>query len=65
MLKTWTGWRARTRLAAAGVTFGALVAAAPAVSASTLDGQAAPGASGPVASTANGAVRGLASGGGR
>jgi para-nitrobenzyl esterase len=62
MLKTWTGWRARTRLAAAGVTFGALVAAAPAVSASTLDGQAAAGASGPVASTANGAVRGLASG---
>jgi len=62
MVKTWTGWRARTRLAAAGVTFGALVAAAPAVSASTLDGQAAAGASGPVASTANGAVRGLASG---
>ncbi len=41
MFKTWTGWRARTRLAVAGVTLGALVAAAPAVSASTLGGQAA------------------------
>src|SRR5271170_4381354 len=55
-------WRACTRLAAAGLTLGALVAAAPAVSASTLGGQAPSGASGPVAGTANGAVRGLASG---
>jgi para-nitrobenzyl esterase len=51
-----------TRLAAAGITLGALVAAAPAVSAGTLGGQAAAGAGGPVAATANGAVRGLASG---
>ena len=58
MFNTRTGWRARTRLAAAGVTLGALVAAAPAVSASTSSGQAA--ASGPVVDTANGAVRGLA-----
>src|SRR5579862_1827031 len=50
----WTGWRVGTRLAVAGLTLGALVAAAPAVSAST---------SGPVTGTANGAVRGLASGG--
>jgi para-nitrobenzyl esterase len=62
MFKTWTGWRARTGLAVAGVTLGALVAAAPAVSASTLGGQAAASASGPVVGTANGAVRGLASG---
>jgi para-nitrobenzyl esterase len=62
MLKAWTGWPARTRLAAAGVTFGALVAAAPAVSASTLGGQAAVGASGPVRGTSNGPVRGLANG---
>src|SRR5882672_11499276 len=54
MFRTWTGWRARTPLAVAGVTLGALVAAAPAVSASTLDG--------PVVGTANGAVRGLANG---
>jgi para-nitrobenzyl esterase len=59
---TWTGWRACTRLAVAGVTLGGLVAVAPAVGASTLGGQAAAGASGPVAGTANGAVRGLASG---
>ena len=62
MFRTWTGWRARTRLAVAGVTLGALAAAAPAVSASTRDGQAAGSASGPVAGTANGAVRGLANG---
>jgi para-nitrobenzyl esterase len=63
MFKTWTGWRARTGLAVAGVTLGALVAAAPAVSASTLGGQAAVSASGPpVVSTADGAVRGLANG---
>src|SRR5580704_2472927 len=60
MFNTWTGWRARTRLAAAGVILGALAAAAPAVSASTLGGQV--GASGPVVDTANGAVRGLANG---
>jgi para-nitrobenzyl esterase len=57
MFKTWTGWRARTRLAAAGITLGALVSAAPAVSASTLGGQ--PATRGPVVHTANGAVRGL------
>src|SRR3984957_12652116 len=62
MSKTWPGWRVRTRLAVAGVTLGALVAAAPAVSASTRGGQPAAGASGPVVGTANGAVRGLANG---
>jgi len=66
MLRTRAGWRARTRLAVAGATLGALVAAAPAVSASTSGGQAAAGgraaADGPVADTANGAVRGLADG---
>src|SRR5215831_13750900 len=62
MLSTWIGWRAQTRLAAAGVTLGALVAAAPAVSASTLGGQAAASAGGPVVGTANGPVRGLANG---
>src|SRR5216683_4308472 len=62
MFKTWTGWRARTLLAVAGVTLGALVAAAPAVSASTLGGQPAASASGPSVGTANGAVRGLANG---
>jgi para-nitrobenzyl esterase len=51
MFMTWSGRRAATRLAVAGVTVGALAAAAPAVSAAT---------SGPIASTANGAVRGLA-----
>src|SRR5215467_10036155 len=60
MSMTWAGRRARTRLAVAGVTLGALVAAAPAVSASILGGQAA--ASGPVTGTANGPVRGLANG---
>ncbi len=60
MSRTWTGWRVRTPLAVAGVTLGALVAAAPTVSASTLGGQAAAGA--PVVDTANGAVRGLANG---
>ncbi len=54
MFTTWAGWSARTRLAVAGATLGALVAAAPAVSASA--------ASGPVAGTANGAVRGVANG---
>src|SRR3984957_8795243 len=62
MSMTWTGWRACTRLAVAGVTLGGLVAVAPAVGASTLGGQGGGGASGPVAGTANGAVRGLASG---
>jgi para-nitrobenzyl esterase len=60
MSVTWAGWRVRTSLAVAGVTLGSLVLAAPAVSASTLGGRAA--ASGPVADTANGAVRGLADG---
>src|SRR5579863_365686 len=50
MSRTWTG----ARLAVAGLTLGALVAAAPAVSASA--------ASGPVAGTANGAVQGVANG---
>jgi para-nitrobenzyl esterase len=59
MLKTWTGWRVGTRLVVAGVTLGALIAAAPAVSAST-NGQPAQGS--PVAGTANGAVRGTSSG---
>src|SRR5215471_8072331 len=59
---TRIGWRAQTRLAAAGVTLGALVAAAPAVSASTLGGQTAARASGPVVGTTNGPVRGLANG---
>src|SRR5882757_5734676 len=62
MYMTWSEWRARTRLAAAGVTLGTLVVAAPAASASILGGQAATSASGPVAGTANGAVRGLANG---
>jgi para-nitrobenzyl esterase len=58
MSMTWTGRRVGTRLAVAGLTLGALVAAAPAVSASTLAGQMRAG--GPVAGTANGVVRGLA-----
>ena len=62
MIKTWTGWRARAGLAVAGVTLGALVAAAPSVSASTLAGRGTPSASGPVAVTADGAVRGVATG---
>jgi para-nitrobenzyl esterase len=59
MFMTWSGRRACTRLAVAGVTLGALIAAAPAVSAGTLSG---PATNGPVAGTANGAVRGLANG---
>jgi para-nitrobenzyl esterase len=59
MLKTWTRWRVGTRLMVAGVTLGALIAAAPAVSAST-NGQPAQGS--PVVGTANGAVRGASSG---
>ena len=62
MVRTWAGWRLRSRLAVAGVTAGALVAAAPLASASTLGGQAPASGGGPVAATANGAVRGLASG---
>ena len=67
----WTGRRTLTRLAVAGVTLAALVAAAPAASAGTAGGQAvarpggpgdADGAGGPVAVTANGAVRGMADG---
>jgi para-nitrobenzyl esterase len=58
MFRTWAGRRAGTRLAVTGVTLGALVAAAPVASASTLGG--APTTGGPVAGTANGAVRGLA-----
>src|ERR1700733_5012468 len=60
MSMTWAGWQARTRIAVAGVPLGALAPAAPAVSASTLGGRAAAG--GPIAGTANGAVRGLADG---
>src|ERR1700733_5873680 len=60
MCMTWAGWRVRTRIAVAGVTLGALAAAAPAVGASTLGGQAAAG--GPLGAPANGGVRGLASG---
>ena len=60
MVMTWAGWRARTRLAVAGLTLGALAAAAPVADASTLSGRGAAG--GPVAGTANGPVRGLANG---
>ena len=62
MFMTWGQWRVRTRLAVAGLTLGALIAAAPAVSASTLGGRAAASDSGPVRGTANGPVRGLANG---
>jgi para-nitrobenzyl esterase len=62
MFITWAGWRVCTRLTVAGLTLGALITAAPAVSASTLGQQAAASASGPVAGTANGPVRGLANG---
>src|SRR5580693_4571688 len=73
MSMAWTGWRrAGPRLAVAGLTLGALVAAAPAVSASTPAGNGpgnGPGQTGaggpvggPVVGTADGAVRGLASG---
>ena len=60
MLRTWTGWRAGTRLTVAGVALGALIAAAPAVSASTSGGH--PSLEGPVVGTTNGAVRGTSSG---
>ena len=54
MIKTWTGWRARAGLAVAGRPLGALVAAAPSVSACALAGRGTPSASGPVAVTAAG-----------
>jgi para-nitrobenzyl esterase len=57
MFMTWAGWRVCSRLAVAGLTLGALIAAAPAVSAS-----AGGPVAGPVAGTANGPVRGLANG---
>src|ERR1700746_258984 len=56
----WAGQRAGTRLAGAGVPFGALVTARPAVSAGPRGGRAA--ARRPVTGTANGAVRGVANG---
>ena len=62
MSMTATGRRTLTRLAVAGVTLAALVAAAPAVSAGTLGGQAPGSPGGPIAGTANGLVRGVASG---
>src|ERR1700733_15064420 len=64
MSMTWTGSRAGARLAVAGLTLGALLAAAPAVSASTAGRQPAGSgpAAAPVGATANGAVRGLANG---
>jgi para-nitrobenzyl esterase len=62
MFMTWARWRVRTRLAAAALSLGGLIAAAPAVSASTLGGRAGASGSGPVAGTANGPVRGLANG---
>jgi para-nitrobenzyl esterase len=62
MVKTRASWRVFTRVAVAGVTLGALVGVAPAVSAGTHDGQAGAGGKGPIAVTANGVVRGLANG---
>src|SRR5215469_802584 len=65
MHETWARWRTCTRLAVAGVTLGALVGVAPAVSASALGRQAAVGdasVGGPVTGTDNGPVRGLAVG---
>jgi carboxylesterase type B len=58
MSVTWARWRTCSTVAVAALTLGALVAAVPLASASILGGQAA--GSGPVAGTANGAVRGLA-----
>src|SRR6516162_3906604 len=60
MFMTWDRRRVRTRIAVAGLTLGALIAAAPAASASAFGARAAASASGPVAGTANGPVRGLA-----
>jgi para-nitrobenzyl esterase len=62
MVTTWAGWRVVARIAIAGITLGALVAAAPSVSASTTGGQAPAKATAPLVRTANGAVRGLANG---
>ncbi len=59
MLRTWTGWRAGSRLMVAGLTLGALIAAAPAVQASA-GAHTAPRS--PVVGTADGAVRGMSSG---
>jgi para-nitrobenzyl esterase len=58
----WTRRQTLTRLAIAGVTLAALVAAGAAVSAGTVGGQAPTGPRDPVAVTANGAVRGVADG---
>jgi para-nitrobenzyl esterase len=55
MCLTRAGWRARTRLLVAGGTLGVLLA-------STFGGQAGASVGGPLAVTANGAVRGLAVG---
>jgi para-nitrobenzyl esterase len=55
-------WRTRIRLGAAAVVLGVLGAAAPFASASTLGAQRGAGLVNPVAITANGAVRGLATG---
>jgi para-nitrobenzyl esterase len=61
MRPQWSGGRAGARLAVAGLTLAALVAAAPAVSAGTAGGGPVAGTGGgPVAGTANGAVRGVA-----
>jgi len=62
MFMTWDRRRVRTWIAVAGLTLGALIAAAPAASASAFGARAAASASGPVAGTANGPVRGLANG---
>src|SRR5215831_1873737 len=62
MFMTWDRRRVRTRIAVAGLTLGALIAAAPAASASALGARAAASAGGPVVGTANGPVRGLANG---
>ena len=58
MSVTRARWRTCSTVAVAALTLGALVAAVPLASASILGGQTA--GSGPVAGTANGAVRGLA-----
>jgi para-nitrobenzyl esterase len=60
MFMARAGWRACARLAVAGLTLGALVAAAPLVSASTVSARTAAG--GPEVRTADGAVRGLRGG---
>jgi para-nitrobenzyl esterase len=64
MFLTWAGRQAGTRLAVAGVTLGALVAAALLMSASADGGQTAVGGrvAGPIVGTADGTVRGVAHG---